>query len=74
LERLAFRVFAWVMRHPTVYEMAGRMAAGFAGSNGEGWLRSLPAMLNIGPLRNWLQERDLPAPPARSFRQLWRQR
>ena len=25
LERLAFRVFAWVMTHPRVYEWAGRI-------------------------------------------------
>src|SRR5262249_31205673 len=73
-ERLAFRIFAWLMRHPAAYEMAGRMAASLAGSNDGEWLRSLPPMLNIGPIRQWLCERDLPPPPARSFRQLWRQR
>jgi len=74
LERLAFRIFAWMMRHPAAYEMAGRMAASLAGSSDGKWLRSVPPMLNVGPIRNWLQERDLPAPPARSFRQIWRQR
>ena len=27
IEKLAFQVFAWVMTHPRIYEMAGRMAA-----------------------------------------------
>ncbi len=30
LEKLAFRVFAWVMTHPRIYEMAGKMAASIA--------------------------------------------
>jgi hypothetical protein len=38
LERLAFRVFAWLMRHPRAYEMAGRMAAKLAPSSNSGWI------------------------------------
>ena len=30
LEKLAFRIFAWVMTHPRIYEMAGTMAASMA--------------------------------------------
>ncbi len=30
LEKLAFRIFAWVMTHPRIYEMAGEMAASMA--------------------------------------------
>jgi hypothetical protein len=63
-----------MMTHPRAYEWAGRVAASLASENEGRWLRSLPPMLNVGPLRKWLRERDLPAPPARSFRQLWRQR
>ena len=73
-ERLAFRVFAWLMRHPRAYEMAGRMAASFATSGDGGWIRRVPPALNVGPVRAWLSQRDLPPPPSRSFRQLWRQR
>ena len=73
LERLAFRIWAWVMRHPRLYEMAGIAAASLAPSpEGGGWLRSAP--FNVGPLRAWLSQRDLPPPPAKSFRQMWRQR
>ena len=72
LEKLAFRIFAWVMTHPRVYEMAGRMAAAMAPSDGGGWGRNVPALMNIGPLRAWLSQRDLPPAPSRSFREMWR--
>ena len=74
LEKLAFRIFAWVMTHPRVYELAGRMAAAMAPSDGGSWIRNVPAPMNIGPLRAWLSQRDLPPRPARSFREMWRQR
>jgi L-lactate dehydrogenase complex protein LldF len=73
LERLAFRVFAWLMTHPRLYEMVGRMAAAMAPSDGS-WIRSVAAPLNVGPVKAWLSQRDLPPPPAKSFRQMWRQR
>jgi L-lactate dehydrogenase complex protein LldF len=74
LERLAFRAFAWLMTHPRLYEMAGRMAAAMAPSDGGGWIRSIPSPLNVGPVKAWLSQRDLPPPPAKSFRQMWRER
>ena len=74
IEKFAFRAFAWLMRHPRLYEMAGRMAASLADAGESGWVRSVPGLLNVGPVRAWLSQRDLPPPPSRSFRQLWRQR
>jgi len=74
LEKLAFRVFAWLMTHPRLFEMAGRMAGAIVPSDGGGWIRSVPAPLNVGPVKAWLSQRDLPPPPAKSFRQMWRQR
>ena len=74
LEKLAFRLFAWLMTHPRLYEMAGRMAASAAPTGSSGWIRSVPAPMNIGPLRAWLSQRDLPPAPARSFRDMWRRR
>ena len=74
LEKLAFRGFAWLMQHPRIYEMAGRIAASVAPSGDGRWIRSLPPPLNMGPVKMWLQERDLPPPPAKSFREMWRQR
>ncbi|HLK46670.1 MAG TPA: LutB/LldF family L-lactate oxidation iron-sulfur protein [Bryobacteraceae bacterium] len=74
LEKFVFRAFAWLMRHPRAYEIAGRLAALSSSSGDGGWIRRVPALLNVGPLRAWLSQRDLPPPPARSFRQLWRRR
>jgi L-lactate dehydrogenase complex protein LldF len=73
LEKLAFRAFAWLMTHPRLYEMAGKLAATVA-PPGAGWINSVPAPMNIGPLRAWLSQRDLPPAPARSFREMWRRR
>ena len=74
LERVVFRIFGWLVRHPRAYEMAGRMAASMASGDNGGWIRAVPPLLNVGPVRAWLSQRDLPPPPSRSFRQLWRQR
>jgi L-lactate dehydrogenase complex protein LldF len=75
LERFAFRAWAWLMRHPKLYEMAGMMGGAFAPApEGGKWIREAPAVLNIPPVRAWLSARDLPPPPPKSFRQLWRAR
>jgi L-lactate dehydrogenase complex protein LldF len=75
LERWAFRVWAWMMRHPRIYEMAGMAAASLApASDGTGWLRSLPSAMSPPPVTAWLSQRDLPLPPNKSFRQMWRER
>jgi L-lactate dehydrogenase complex protein LldF len=74
LEKLAFRAFAWLMTHPRWYELAGRMSAAIAPASGGGWIRSVPPPMNVGPVQAWLSERDLPPPPAKSFREMWRRR
>jgi L-lactate dehydrogenase complex protein LldF len=74
LEKFAFRGFAWLMTHPRMFELAGRIAAGVAGSDDGRWLKSAPGLFGVGPLRAWLSERDLPPMPAKSFRQMWRSR
>jgi L-lactate dehydrogenase complex protein LldF len=71
-ERLAFRAFAWLATHPRLYAMAGRMAAAAAPATDGAWIRQMP--LNFGPIKAWLSARDLPPPPAKSFRDLWRSR
>jgi L-lactate dehydrogenase complex protein LldF len=73
-ERLAFQAFAWLMTHPRIYELAGRMASAAAPSADGGWIRHVPQAMNFGPVKAWLEERDLPPPPARSFREMWRRR
>jgi L-lactate dehydrogenase complex protein LldF len=74
-ERLGFRVWAWVMLHPQIYEMLGSMSSSLLTEEGfHGWLRSVPFLFNRGPLRAWLSQRDLPPLPPKSFRQMWRTR
>ena len=73
LEKLAYKLYAWVMRHPLVFESAGRLGAMFAPRRG-GWLRELPWFLNLAPFRRWVSQRDLPPPAAESFRAQWRRR
>jgi L-lactate dehydrogenase complex protein LldF len=63
LEKLAFRAFAWLMTHPRLYEMAGRIARAVP-----------PPPIAVGPLRAWLSQRELPPMPAQSFREMWRRR
>ncbi len=73
VERLAFKTWAWLMRHSRIYEMLGSMgSAALSGSSG--WIRRLPGLLNRGPLRAWFSQRDLPPLAALSFRQRWRTR
>jgi L-lactate dehydrogenase complex protein LldF len=74
LEKLAFRAFAWIMTHPRLFEFAGRMSAAFAPPSEGKWIRSVAGPMNVGPVKAWLSERDLPPPPAKSFREMWRQR
>ncbi|HLY19227.1 MAG TPA: LutB/LldF family L-lactate oxidation iron-sulfur protein [Bryobacteraceae bacterium] len=74
LERLAFKVWAWVMCHPRVYEIAAVVAAGMAPAEGRAWLRKVPTPMNLPPVKAWLSQRDLPPAPARSFREMWRRR
>lgn len=73
-EKLGFRAFAWLMRHPRLFEFAGRMGAGIAPASEGRWLRDVPAPMSVGPVKAWLSERDLPPPPSKSFRELWRLR
>src|SRR5437868_3708690 len=68
IEKFAFQVFAWMMTHPRIYEMAGRMAASMAPAGDGKWIRSVPAPMSVGPMKAWLSERDLPPPPSKSFR------
>ncbi|MFN3325957.1 MAG: LutB/LldF family L-lactate oxidation iron-sulfur protein [Bryobacteraceae bacterium] len=75
IERLVFKLWAWVMRRPKLYEFFGMVSSSLVPS-GEGgdWVRRLPGIMSIGPVKAWLSQRDLPRPAARSFRQQWRTR
>lgn len=61
LEKLSFGVFAWMMTHPRIFAMAGRIG------------RRLP-ILNLGPVRKWTSQRALPPLPKKSFRDIWSRR
>jgi hypothetical protein len=50
-----------VMRHPSIY-------AQFR------WVRRMNRLPAVGPLKAWLSQRDLPALPPKSFRELWQER
>jgi L-lactate dehydrogenase complex protein LldF len=71
MERLVYRWWARGLRSPFLYRLIGglqkfdlRRRAG-----GSGWIARLPRIAG-----GWTQVRDLPAPPSRSFHQLWKDR
>jgi len=66
-EAVAMAAASWVMADPRRFAAAQRARRpGRALSRG-GRIRALPP-----PLSAWTRARDLPAPPARTFRQWWR--
>jgi L-lactate dehydrogenase complex protein LldF len=60
LERVAFRMFAWVMAHPKIYLLAAGVGAKLA-----------PLVPPVGPLKNWASQRTLPRPAKQNFHQWW---
>ncbi len=75
LEHLIFRGWAWLMKHPKLFELGGMMGSvALPAPAAGGLIRKVPPFMRVGPLKAWLQERDLPPLPEKSFRQLWRAR
>ncbi len=70
-ERLAYRLWAWVMQSSLRY----RLASWFqrrklrTRTDHSGYVHQAPGIASA-----WTDVRDLPAPPARSFRQIWQDR
>jgi L-lactate dehydrogenase complex protein LldF len=60
-DRMLFRAWAWLMTRPSLYGLVARLGLRFSG-------------FNIGPLAAWRAERDFPAVPEKSFRDMWKER
>ncbi|MBV8821010.1 MAG: iron-sulfur cluster-binding protein [Acidobacteriaceae bacterium] len=74
MERFAFRMYAWLARHPKLYAFSGSLAGRFAPRDRTTGDLKLPGFLIPSPLKEWLSQRELRAPARKSFRQLWRER
>jgi L-lactate dehydrogenase complex protein LldF len=61
-KRRLMRLTGWVLKNPRIYAMAGRLGR-FA-------LRWAPRWLVYNRFNAWGWQRELPAPPKKSFRQL----
>jgi L-lactate dehydrogenase complex protein LldF len=63
-------LWAFAARRPWLYRIAARQAARLLKrrAHEKGYVHALPAM------RGWFAVRDLPAPPGRTFQDLWRAR
>ena len=68
-ERLMFRLWAWGMRHPSVYTLGSRFARwGQILLARKGWIRKIPAY----PASQWTKERDFPALAPQTFHDRWK--
>jgi len=68
-ERLTFRLWAWAMRHPSVYALSARFARWGQGLLArKGWIRKIPAY----PASQWTKGRDFPALAPQSFHERWK--
>lgn len=69
-ERLTMRGYAWAARFPRLFALAGRLVRRFASPGVEdGRIRQAP----LPPFNQWTAYRDLPAPPKKAFRDLWKE-
>jgi len=67
---MGLAMYARLARHPVLFRAAARLARSIlARSARDGWIRELP-----GPLAGWTAYRDFPAPPAKTFQDVWRER
>ena len=74
-ERRGFQMFAWLMRHPKLFRIFGKIGAKLSPRPRDGsWIRRLPGFMRVGPLRNWMSQRDLPPPAKKSFHDYWKER
>ncbi len=75
LEKLVFQLYSFVMTRPGLYSfLAGLAPRFFPGRRDGAWIDKVPGVMAIPPVAGWLSQRDLPPPPEKSFRELWRER
>lgn len=67
-KRVGIRVWRWLMSTRQRYERAQRLAGLALQPETDGWVRG-----GFGPVGEWTRVRDLPAPPRKSFRDIWRE-
>ena len=69
IERAGFRIWAWVARHPALYALGTRVGSRVLHWMGgsDGYIRKLPMA------GGWTAGRDMPAPPGKTFRELYAQ-
>jgi L-lactate dehydrogenase complex protein LldF len=70
-ERVGLRVWAWAALHPRIYALGTWWAARYLRFLGGG-LKRIKRLPLAG--RGWTDTRDFPAPPGRTFRELYRAR
>ena len=58
-KKLGLQGMAWLLAHPAVYRLAGK--------TGRWVMRRMPFLVN-NPLNPWYKQREMPTPPAQSFR------
>ena len=69
-ERLGFRIWGFVARRPVLYRVLTAMAVRVLH-----WMGGKRGMISRLPLgREWTQYRDMPAPPGRTFSQMYKDR
>jgi len=68
--RMGLKAFAWIAPRPALYRAATRMARALLRFGArDGWLRHAPGLAS-----GWTRVRDLKAPAAKTFQELWKER
>jgi len=71
MERLVYRLWAWGLKSPLLYAFIGTIQKWDLRRRARktGWVSKMPSVA-----AGWTQIRDMPAPAARTFHQLWKDR
>lgn len=69
-ERKAFQMYAWLMRRPKLYALAGKIGSKFV--HFPGVMSS--GVMNVGPAGKWSKVREMPMLASKSFRDQFKDR